>query len=300
VERYIQKKALYPERSGLSVTVNAFYDGSNTWHARCYINETGNWSWKSVSSRDFGLDSKSGFFSAVDSDLRGKLKKHPENNSALATENGKWFLNIGDTPYYLFQKERVYWKEFIRDSWNKGITLVRASMIGALIEWDSFFDNGNPDKLNINNFQTNDTRLIWMRADNGVTLKTYFNQSGEDKLLVSPWSGIDVVLNLYSGTALGVKLLPSISSMNSNDILSAQPNPFDTSTSIQVNLSENTQMHLDIFNIQGRFIERLAYGNFNDGAYQFRWNAENQPVGIYIIKLKTESRAYSRRINLVR
>ncbi len=558
--------------SGLPVTVDAFYDGENTWHARCYIDETGTWLWKSVSSRDAGLDDKSGSFSAVHSDLRGKLKTHTENSKALTTENGEWFLNIGDTPYYIFHDDYNKWQEFIRDAWNMGVTLIRAGMIGALVEWNRLFENGDFDKMNIHNFQINDTRLIWMldnypdmyvelimlpgcntgwlsdetfwynlstaqhnrilkymvaryaafpevmwqivndykysqsnphnvemanevgeylmnndpwdnlitaggirgddfyfpdadwatlfhletldalpadqvynytnysapvfcgedryetykkpdhpaiyfrrliwawtlsggsacyggvwddivpysesslegldniihvknffmdnsidlaeyfpdddcvssaargagrpkvmhtqtksdfiiyhpnaansgkgadissgttasltindlpageftllwmRADNGMTQKAYFNHSGGDKLLVSPWSGIDVVLYLHTGTVMGA----SISSMNGNDILSVQPNPFDVSTSIQVNLPVNTQMHLDIFNIQGRFVERLAVGKFTNGAYQFSWNANNQPVGIYIIKLKTESRAFSQRINLIR
>jgi len=81
--------------SGLPITVNAFYNGGNTWHARCYVSEIGDWSWKSVSSRDSGLDNKNGSFSAVNSDLKGLLKKHPADNKALSCFNGRCTSRMG-------------------------------------------------------------------------------------------------------------------------------------------------------------------------------------------------------------
>ena len=167
-----------PSGSSNSIVVNAFYDGANTWRARCYVNEVGEWSWVSSASNDYGLDDKGGSFIALDSNLKGKLKTHPQDNKALATDDGKWFLNIGDTPYYLFHDIQSKWQEFIRDSWNKGITLLRASMVGSLRDWDRLFDNGNHDKLDIGNFQTNDERLIWM-LDNYSDMFVEFILFGE-------------------------------------------------------------------------------------------------------------------------
>lgn len=566
-------KVTFTPPSGSPITVDAFYDGGNTWHARCYVNEIGDWSWVSVSSRDYGLDNNKGSFSALTSDLKGKLKKHPADHKALATDDGKWFLIIGDTPYYIFHDTYSKWQEFIRDSWDKGISLIRASMLGALREWDRFFDSGNLDKLNINNFQTNDTRLIWMlnnypdmyvefilfgecntgwtgdetlwynlsasqhtrilkyllaryaafpeiiwevvndygysslhphnvemanevgrylmindpwkhlittggirgddfffansdwaslihletldalpadqvndytdfpvhvfdaedryetykepdfpgiyfrrliwawtlsggsacyggdwddivpysqssfegldniihvkdffhdnsvelsgyipddncvsssarganrpkvmrtqtksnyviyhpnasvdgqganissrtasltmndmpagtytllwiRSDNGVKLKTDFNHDGGDRFLASPWPGIDVVLYLQAESSLGVKPIPSVSSINENDIIQVQPNPFLSSTSIWVWFPEIMQVYVDIVDMQGRFVERLD-GNFNGGTHQFTWKAENQPGGIYCIKVRTGNKVYSRKICLL-
>ncbi len=559
--------------SGLSITVNAFYDGNNTWHARCYISETGNWLWKSVSSRDYGLNNESGSFSSVDSDLRGKLKIHPANNKALATDDGKWFLNIGDTPYYIFHDIHSKWQEFIKDSWNKGITLIRASMLGGLRDWDRLFESGDHDKLDINNFQTNDTRLIWMldnypdmyvelilfgecntgwssdetfwynlsgeqhrrimkyivaryaafpeiiwevvndykygqshphnvemanevgnyfmnndpwnhlittggirgddfyfrnanwatlfhletldalsadqaeeytdfpahvfngedryetykepdnpkiyfrrliwawtlsggsacyggdwddivpysqssfegldniihvknffidnnielakyipddncvssaargagrpkvmhtmtkssyviyhpnasingqsadissetasltindlppgkyallwmRADNGVKQKMYFAHNKGAKFLESPWPGIDVTLYLQADSTVDLESLPS-SLTSENCLLKVQPNPFKISTLILVRLSKSMQICIDIYNMQGRFVERLVCGKFNRGKHQFIWNVKNQTSGIYFISVKAGNRIYSRKINLL-
>ena len=182
--------------TGSTTTVNAFYDGGNTWRARCYVREAGSYSWISVSSKDSGLDNNSGSFSAVDSDLRGKLKNHPNDSKALATDDGKWFLNIGDTPYYLFHDDHSKWQEFIRDSWDKGITLLRASMLGSLKDWDRLFDNDNHNKLDIGNFQTNDTRLLWM-LDNYPDMYVEFIIFGKCN---TGWAGDETLWHNLSST----------------------------------------------------------------------------------------------------
>ena len=82
-------------------TIYAFYDGDNTWRARVYVSETGVWRWSSTSAMDKGLDGKTGAFQTVDSKLRGRLLPHPKNPRHWITEDGRWFLNINDTAYFL-------------------------------------------------------------------------------------------------------------------------------------------------------------------------------------------------------
>ena len=44
-----------PSGSANAKTVDAFYDGGNTWRARAYVTEIGTWQWKSSSATDPGL-----------------------------------------------------------------------------------------------------------------------------------------------------------------------------------------------------------------------------------------------------
>jgi hypothetical protein len=41
-----------PSDAPLSRTVHAFYDGDNTWRARVYVHEAGDWSWSSRCTTD--------------------------------------------------------------------------------------------------------------------------------------------------------------------------------------------------------------------------------------------------------
>lgn len=157
-------------------TVLAFYDGENTWRARCYINKPGSWTWSS-SSDDSGLNNNSGSFSAKSSSLRGKLKAHPQNNKALMTDNGETFVNINDTAYCLFRdgdsEVARYWKDYIADDAAHGITSVRSGAFGGA-SWDEGstfvgkvgdnypWDGSDTSRMSLSKFQTTDSRLIWM------------------------------------------------------------------------------------------------------------------------------------------
>lgn len=43
-------------------------------------------------------------------------------------------------------------------------------------------------------------------------------------------------------------------------------------------------MTLDVFNLQGKLIKKLANGVFDVGGHMLFWNAKNNSSGIYIIK----------------
>lgn len=170
---------LPPPQSSAAVTVRAFHDGSNTWRARLYVKEVGKWQWSSSCATDPGLDRKSGEFTAVQSPLRGMLRKHHANPRAWMTEDGTWFLNLSDTGYRLFHGHAApSWREFVRDSSAKGITCLRAACLGgwggtpgAAVDdnntwvWNDPWSGGaTPDRsrYDLAKFQNTDERLIWL------------------------------------------------------------------------------------------------------------------------------------------
>lgn len=154
--------------SGAAVTVDAFYDGDATWRARVYVNEVGSWTWSSESHDDSRLDGHTGAFTAVESDLRGMLKRHPQNPRQWITDNNEWFLHINDTAYRLFNSEEPLWQEYIHDNVEMGITAVRSGSLGGWA-WgaddpDSNYpwDGDDVSRYNLEKFQTTDERLGWM------------------------------------------------------------------------------------------------------------------------------------------
>jgi hypothetical protein len=166
--------------SGQAKTVQAFYDGGNTWRARVYVSETGNWHWKSKSTANNGLDGKSGQFTAADSKLRGRLLTHPKNPSQWMTEDGRWFLNLNDTAYFWTSASASKDKPvtqadaeaYVRDLDNHGITSMRSFLMvsrsaskdkSLLGEWrNAFFADDGMTQLNLAHFQTADERLRWL------------------------------------------------------------------------------------------------------------------------------------------
>lgn len=156
-------------------TVNAFYDGGNTWRARVYVSEIGDWRWRSECSTDAQLDDQAGGFLATGSTLRGRLLPHPKNPRHWMTEDGRWFLNLSDTAYFLLcardgnggpvTDEQAL--QYASEDVERGITSIRcflASRDGGFNEsteqWrEWYFTDDGHDTFRLDTLQQADRRL---------------------------------------------------------------------------------------------------------------------------------------------
>ncbi len=168
-----------PSEQANAKTVYAFYDGGNTWRARVYVSESGTWKWVSACKTDKGLDGRSGTFTAEDSHLRGRLLTHPRNPRQWMTEDGRWFLNLNDTAYFLLCTHDAGGKPipfedftaYVRDAVAQGITSLRSFAVcgpkGFQADdtgmWanDVFADAGFT-RFRLDRFQGIDRRLQWL------------------------------------------------------------------------------------------------------------------------------------------
>jgi hypothetical protein len=73
--------------------------------------------------------------------------------------------------------------------------------------------------------------------------------------------------------------------------LTGYPNPFNMSLTVQCCLpSETDCAQLSIFDLTGRLIESLYFGQLDEGEHFFRWTpGPDIPLGCYLVELKTES-----------
>ncbi|MCI0535134.1 MAG: DUF5060 domain-containing protein [Verrucomicrobiales bacterium] len=162
-------------------TVHAFYDGDNTWRARVYVSETGDWKWTSRCDTDKGLNGKGGTFNSGDSKLRGRLLIHPKNPRQWMTEDGSWFLNLNDTSYFLLCSHdgagnavsEDDFKAYVRDATAHGITSFRswiangpkpfvASGNNDNHRWNALFADKGLSRLNLDHLRVADSRLQWL------------------------------------------------------------------------------------------------------------------------------------------
>jgi hypothetical protein len=63
----------------------------------------------------------------------------------------------------------------------------------------------------------------------------------------------------------------------------AYPNPFNPSTTVSIELSTETYVSMEVFNVMGQLIEVIAEGNMNAGAHVVTWDASLLPSGIYLV-----------------
>ena len=74
------------------------------------------------------------------------------------------------------------------------------------------------------------------------------------------------------------------------------PNPFNAKVSINLNLSEQEDVKLQIFNLEGQLVETLLDNTISSGLHSFTWDADENSTGIYFISVYTPFYSKSQKI----
>lgn len=80
------------------------------------------------------------------------------------------------------------------------------------------------------------------------------------------------------------------------------PNPFNPTTTIRFNIPVEMQLitSLHIYDITGRLVETLIDGKMDPGKHKIKWEASNQPSGIYFAVLQSENFVQSQKLILLK
>jgi len=109
--------------------------------------------------------------------------------------------------------------------------------------------------------------------------------------------GIDLMIDgmvVKKGTEISInKEMPGIINVSRVEIpisfilMQNYPNPFNPSTIIRFGLPEQTNVHLEIFNVLGERVDELINKEMEPGFHEITWNAKSLPSGIYIYSIRT-------------
>ncbi|RQW08331.1 hypothetical protein EH222_05810 [candidate division KSB1 bacterium] len=83
------------------------------------------------------------------------------------------------------------------------------------------------------------------------------------------------------------------------------PNPFNASTTIEIELMKKSLIRLDIYSSRGRLIKTLVHDELSPGHYRYIWDGTSDQgldvtSGVYLCKLMTETEAHSCKMLLVK
>lgn len=107
--------------------------------------------------------------------------------------------------------------------------------------------------------------------------------------------GIDLTLAAFSAAETPAALLPASVRLAQN-----YPNPFNPETEIAFSLPRATVVSLTVYDLLGRAVAQLANGPLAAGEHALRWNAANQPGGIYFYRLDAGAQSQTRKMLLVK
>ncbi len=90
--------------------------------------------------------------------------------------------------------------------------------------------------------------------------------------------------SLYNCGALGT---PDAGGMQERFLVQAAPNPILGATRLSFSLAADQEVRVEIYDIAGRLVEKLADGPMSAGRHDLEWNAQGMPAGLYFYRVRT-------------
>jgi len=82
------------------------------------------------------------------------------------------------------------------------------------------------------------------------------------------------------------------------------PNPLNTSTNININLSNDENVSIDIYSVTGQKVASVFDGGLSKGEHQFTWNTRSEgnelSDGVYLLKVTTENQTEIKKLILMK
>ncbi|MCF7809524.1 T9SS type A sorting domain-containing protein [bacterium] len=155
------------------------------------------------------------------------------------------------------------------------ISISEGQMMAGIAAWGELSEGGV-------GFTENEGFNLILRGDNYRTdrLLSFELIEGDDAYKVNGISVLDV--------DLGAALQPV-----ECNVISAYPNPFNSSSRLNYSLGEQSVVKMSIFDAAGRLIEVVASGKRSQGQHYIEWNAKGLSSGLYIARLEVNARGKS-------
>ena len=158
---------------------------------------------------------------------------------------------------------------------------------------DRSFDIFVEDSLKINNLD-----IYAIAGKNNAFDTTISNQLVDDGILDIYFSAVNYGEGYeYAGpflNGLEIHLIQSLSNdpleATSYSISRPYPNPFNNKLTIPVNVKNNGEVHVAIFNISGQLIDIIQEVILPEGKHELIWDAKNYSSGLYIIQTKINNK----------
>jgi hypothetical protein len=172
---------------------------------------------------------------------------------------------------------------------ESGVNISADGYIGAVQMTLSHGDDFNielTDDAYLAKFQTNgnSTTLIVINPEDEVIFTSTGDYTVEEVLVTNSEEFINVVDKLDIEFSLS----------------NAYPNPFNPTTTIELNLAEASYASVKAFNLKGEVVGVLMDGMVDANTYTMTWDASNLSSGVYMIRAEANGQIATQKVMLVK
>ena len=90
------------------------------------------------------------------------------------------------------------------------------------------------------------------------------------------------------------------SQVNDFSVSNAYPNPFNPSTSIELDLNRDAFVSINIYNIAGQLVDQVFSGNLSNSNHRFTWDASLVSSGVYFMNIQVDDQLETKKLMLVK
>ena len=81
---------------------------------------------------------------------------------------------------------------------------------------------------------------------------------------------------------------------------SAYPNPFNPTTTLNLDLNYDSFVDVSIYSVTGQLVANLISNDMSAGYHAVNWDASNVASGVYIVKVIAGSNVASQKVMLLK
>ncbi len=109
-----------------------------------------------------------------------------------------------------------------------------------------------------------------------------------------------------NGSRFVLAIDPNLESQNNTELPGSiklnpnYPNPFNPTTTIPYEITEDAEVRLTVWNMIGQKVATLVDGMVEAGTHEETWNAQSMPSGIYIARFEVNGNVFTRKMTLIK
>ncbi len=230
-----------------------------------------------TASPEFGAVARDIYLVKVDADGNKQWQniygwEHKDSASDVVVTRDGGYLIVGSS-------ERLYDSNF--DTWRSDLYVIKTDGSGNEL-WSKLFGSDHDESAS----------CVRQVSDGGYIIsgrtRSYSKDSEIYLLKLDKSGGFSFVFD-YSD------ILPTEFHLFQN-----YPNPFNNITSISYQLSEDSFVELNVYNISGQIIRRLIQKFQQAGLYQIKFEADALPSGLYFYQIRADHQSNAKRMLLLK
>jgi hypothetical protein len=151
-------------------------------------------------------------------------------------------------------------------------------------------------KIGITNMTAGTYGLLWLDIPTGTTRSTQATVGAGTNEFDKP-SGIGNEVAVWITSSGITSNFGTRMGMSNREIIHVYPNPFSTSVFFEMRNTNSglRNMQVAIYDIQGKLLQE-----FKNSSSGYAWHAQDQAVGTYVIKMKSDKKEWTNKVSLIK